>query len=204
MEQTEELKTPRGGYDLGTWLGRNQAFTLVAGRCSAALAECLIEIKESKRYRALENTWEDFCKNRLGLSRATADRVILQYRRLGSTYSKLSSFVRIKPSEYQTIAEAVTEDGLSYGGQIIPFDTEHVPQLTQALAALQRQYAPELAPAATYSQMLARAEHLLQSALAVFEQLQALDLDEDGRLRLVVAAEEGRDRLERIRLTTTL
>ncbi len=204
MEQTEQSKTPAGGFDLGTWLGRNQAFTLVAGRCSAALAECLIEIKETKRYRALEDTWEDFCSQRLGVSRATADRVVRQYRRLGSTFSKLSSFVRIKPSEYQIIADAVTEDGLSYGGEIIPLDAEHAPKLAEALEALQRQYAPQPSAAQSAGDTLAKAERLLEAALATFDQLQATDLDDDGRLRLVVAAEEGRDHLERIRASTTI
>src|ERR1017187_4311656 len=108
----EAIQTTVGGFDLGTWLGRNQAFTLMAGRCSAALAECLIEIKDSKRYLAVEDTWEGFCVNRLGISRATADRIIRQYKDPGAGYSKLNSFVKIKPAEYRLIAAAVTEDGL--------------------------------------------------------------------------------------------
>ena len=33
--------------DLGIWLGRKQAFSVVAGRCSAADAECLRQIRDS-------------------------------------------------------------------------------------------------------------------------------------------------------------
>jgi len=46
------------GMDLGTWLGRRQAFSIVAGRCSAADAQCLRELRESKRYKGLGLTWE--------------------------------------------------------------------------------------------------------------------------------------------------
>jgi hypothetical protein len=32
--------------EVGTWLGRRQAFSIVAGRCSAADAQCLRELCE--------------------------------------------------------------------------------------------------------------------------------------------------------------
>ena len=94
-------------------MGRNQAFGFVAGRCSAAFAECLIEIKQHKLYLAMDDTWDTFCENHLGMSRATADRIIRQCRQLGAGYSKLNSYVKIKPSEFRLIADKVTEDGLS-------------------------------------------------------------------------------------------
>jgi hypothetical protein len=205
MEQiAETFKTPAAGFDLGTWLGRNQAFSLVAGRCSTALAECLLEIKENKRYLALEDTWEAFCEHRLGMSRATADRIVRQYRQMGAGFAKLNSFVRIKPSEYRLIAEAVTEDGLLFDGEIIPLDVEHTPQLAQALQALHRENTPEPAPADSAAQSFAKAERLLEATLAEFERLQAMDLDEDGRLHLVIALEGGRDHLDRLRDATIL
>ncbi|HUI80868.1 MAG TPA: hypothetical protein VLY24_23240 [Bryobacteraceae bacterium] len=39
---------PSQAFDLGTWLGRKQAFGLMAGKCSAADAECLRNIREQK------------------------------------------------------------------------------------------------------------------------------------------------------------
>lgn len=38
-------------YQLGTWMGRKQAFTSLAARCSAADAECLRQIREGRRSR---------------------------------------------------------------------------------------------------------------------------------------------------------
>jgi hypothetical protein len=36
-------------YQLGAWMGRKQAFASLAGRCSAADAECLRQARESNR-----------------------------------------------------------------------------------------------------------------------------------------------------------
>ena len=109
-------------------MGRRQAFALVAGRCSAADAEILVEIREKKHFRKIEATWEDFCVKRLGVSRSYVDRVIRQSRELGSNFAKLSSFTRIKPAEYRQIASAVTDVGLSYGGEVIALGPENAPK----------------------------------------------------------------------------
>jgi len=106
-------------FDLGAWLGRKQAFTLIAGRCSAATVVCLRKIREGKRYRALGLTWEEFCRQRAGVSRAFADKVIQQLEQLGPAYFELSSVTRITPDQFRQIADAVTEEGLSYAGEPI-------------------------------------------------------------------------------------
>jgi len=197
----EPIKTNFGGLDLGTWLGRNQAFGVVAGRCSTAFAECLIEIKDRK---LTDDTWEGFCVNRIGISRATADRIIRQYKQLGAGYSKLNSYVKIKPAEYRLIAAAVTEDGLSYNGETIPIEPGNTPQLARAVEALRGESAPEPPPADLTEQAFAKAEKALQTVIAEFSRLQTMNLDEEGRLRLVIAVESGRDSLEQIRLSTAL
>ena len=42
----QEKKIDRA-FDLGTWLGRRQAFSVVAGRCSAADAQCVAHSGET-------------------------------------------------------------------------------------------------------------------------------------------------------------
>jgi len=44
--------------EVGEWLGRRQAFAMVAGRCSAADVQCLRELRESKKYKLLGLSWE--------------------------------------------------------------------------------------------------------------------------------------------------
>src|SRR5208283_5213924 len=113
MEQT---KTTEDVFDLGTQLGRKQAFGLIASRCSAAEIECLIEARESKLYLTVESTWEAYCQNRVGISRSTAERLIRQYQQQGPNLARLNSFTRIKPAEYRLFAAAVTDEGLAYNG----------------------------------------------------------------------------------------
>jgi hypothetical protein len=84
MEQ--QSTTIDEAFDVGTWVGRKQAFALVAGRCSAADAEILFEIREKKLFRTMEKTWEDFCVKRLGCGRSYADRVIRQFKDLGPIF----------------------------------------------------------------------------------------------------------------------
>ena len=123
-------------FDLGAWLGRKQAFTLIAGRCSAATVVCLRKIREGKRYRALGLTWEEFCRQRAGVSRAFADKVIQQLETLGPLYFELSSVTRITPDHFRQIAEAVTDEGLSYAGETIEIIPENAPMLAQAIEIL--------------------------------------------------------------------
>ena len=116
----------------------------------------------------------------------------------------MNNFKRIKPADYLRIASAVTDEGLSYGGEIIPLEAGHAAELGQAIDALRRESVPELASVDPSERAFAKAEKSLQAALAEFERLQAMTLGEDDRLRLVVAVEAGRDHLDRIRLSTAL
>src|ERR1035437_8428506 len=133
--KTEENQT-QDMFDLGAWLGRKQAFTLIAGRCSAATVVCLRKIREGKRYRALGLNWDEFCRQRAGVSRAFADKVIQQLETLGPDYYELSAVTRITPDAFRHIAEAVTDEGLSYAGEAIEIIPENAPRLARAIEIL--------------------------------------------------------------------
>jgi len=130
-------------FDVGTSMGRRQAFSLVAGRCSAPDAEILFEIREQKLFRTMEQTWEGFSAKRLGMSRSCVDRVIRQFKELGPDFSKLSCFTRIEPAEYRPTAAAVTANGLACGGEVIALEPENAPKLAEAVETLRR---PDTAP----------------------------------------------------------
>jgi hypothetical protein len=102
--------------DLGIWLGRKQAFSALAGRCSAADAECLREIRESKSYRSLDLTWDQFCKDKVGVTRPVVDKTIRQLEEFGPAFFQLASILRITADEYRLIAGSVADDSLLYGG----------------------------------------------------------------------------------------
>ena len=187
-------------FDLGAWLGRKQAFTLLAGRCSAATVVCLRKIREGKRYRALGLTWEEFCRQRAGVSRAFADKVIQQLEELGPAYFELSSVTRITPDQFRQIADAVTEEGLSYAGEPIEIIPENAPMLAQAIEILTSAPADEFAPEPP-DRTLARAERSMRSALADLERLAAMPLDIAAQEELSLTLLAARNTLERISLS---
>jgi hypothetical protein len=187
-------------FDLGAWLGRKQAFTLIAGRCSAATVVCLRKIREGKRYRALGLTWEEFCRQRAGVSRAWADKVIQQLEQLGPPWFELSSVTRITPDQFRQIADAVTDEGLSYAGDTIEIIPENAPMLAQAIEILTSPPADEFVPEPP-DRTLARAERSIRSALADLERLAAMRLDTADQEKLSITLAAARDTLERISLS---
>jgi hypothetical protein len=189
-------------FDVGTWVGRRQAFALIAGRCSAADAEILFEIREKKLFRTIEQTWEDFCARRLGMTRSYVDRVIRQFQQLGPNLYKLSCFTRIKPAEYNLIGGALTGEGLAYGGEVIALEPENAPQLAEAVEALRRDSVQEADPGDLAEQSLDKADRAMKSAIAELHRLQAMTLDDARRLKLLIVVESCRDQLDLIRLST--
>jgi hypothetical protein len=72
------------------WVGRQQAFALIASKCSATQAHALKEIKESRAFEQLGLTWEEFCLQHVGLRRERADALIHQFDEFGEDYFRLS------------------------------------------------------------------------------------------------------------------
>ena len=177
-------------YDLGTWIGRKQTLAALAGRCAAADAECLRQVRNRKSYRALKMTWEQFCKQRIGISRAGADRIIQRLEEFGPNYFVLAQATGITPEQYRRIHPAVRDNALLLAGEAIPIEVENAPRLAAAVEELQRK--PEAAPAdATGAatnpeteQLFERAARGAKAALANFELLLELKLQGPGKTRL--------------------
>ena len=180
-------------FDLGTWLGRRQAFSMVAGRCSAADAQCLHDIREKKQYRALGMNWETFCKEHAGISRAQADKVIRQLEEFSSTYFLLASVTGITPAEYRSISGAVSEQGLLHAGETISIVPENAPRLTAAIHDLRKR---DEGPAVKSCQpSFEKAERLMKQILQELERLQAVSLTIKDKLRLQSVLGYGLDRI---------
>ena len=126
-------------YQLGAWMGRKQAFASLAGRCSAADAECLRQIRERKRYRALKLNWEQFCKQHVGVSYMTVDKIIRRLEEFGPAYFFLTQATGITDREYREISSAVRDQKLLHAGEEIPIDAENAPKLAAAVEALKQQ-----------------------------------------------------------------
>jgi hypothetical protein len=202
--------------DLGIWLGRKQAFSAVAGRCSAADAECLRQIRESKAYRSLDLTWDQFCKEKVGVTRPVVDKMIRQLEEFGPAFFQLSSILRITADDYRLIAGSVAEDGIVYDGEKIAIDVENTSRLAQAVDALRTQaalpapvsQAPEdCEPAGGEASgdgnpEFARIERMLFSAINGLTRLSAGKLDTGRRLEIQACVLMARDQLDVIALST--
>src|SRR5689334_9380805 len=111
--------------DLGRWLGRHEAFGLVAGRCSAAEVESLRRIRDGQLYLETSKNWEEFCVEQLQSSRRKVDKEIRLLKEFGPAYFQLSQLTRISPEEYRAIQANVTTDGLQVDGELVVFRSEN-------------------------------------------------------------------------------
>ena len=190
--------------ELGTWLGRKQAFAELAGRCSAADAECLRQVRDRKMYRSLKMTWREFCKQRLGISRSTADLAIQHLEEFGPAYFILAQATGITPTEYRRISGAVRGQALLHAGEAIPINAENAPRLAAAVEALRRAPAvgedatvdasdeAAVAEARTQAEIeraFERAARAAKVALAQFQRL--VEMHREGRSRRRLIGELG-------------
>jgi hypothetical protein len=192
-----EEKNIENVLNLGTLLGRKQALGMIATRCTTAEIECLIQVHDNKLYLAVDFTWEDYCK-RLGLSRRTAERLMQQYKQYGPNLARLNSFTPIKSSEYRLFAATVTDEGLLHNGETIPLEPENSLRLSQVVEAIRQE--SEAEPADPAARAFDKAEKALKSAVTEFGRLQAMNLDEASRIKLVLAIEQARNQLDLIHM----
>ena len=152
-------------------LGQREAFGLVAGRCSAAEATCLRDLREGKQYLAMSETWEDFCLQHLHMARTSADRIIRLLDEFGPGYFELAQLVRIPPDAYRSIAPAMKDGLLHVDGEDIALIPENAAKVAAAVAAL-REKMPQ--PAVSPKALDKRLAPLKRRATEVFEELREI------------------------------
>ena len=124
--------------DLGVALGQTHAFGLIAGRCSGAQAEALRHLREGRLYRRLTETWDEFCRGYLQISKTEADRTIRLLEEFGPSYFDVSQLTRISPETYRAIAPAIQDGVLHFRGESIPLNPEHSRRVGAAVAEMRR------------------------------------------------------------------
>src|SRR5215831_14936619 len=129
--------------DLDRWLGRREAFALIAGRCSAAEVESLRRIRDEKLYRGRARTWEEFCSQHLGMSRRNVDRNLRYLEEFGPSYFHLSQLMHVTPEEYRAIAPQVGEDGVRLDGNVIALLPENSDKVAAAVGELLKSHRPK-------------------------------------------------------------
>ena len=140
--QLEVLNSPvedETPFELGQWMGRRQAFALIAGKTAAADVECLRRIRDGNLFRAKGVDWAEFCQKYAGVTSSYANRLIRQYEEFGPNYFDLSRIMRISADSYRKIAEAVGDDGIVFGGETIAISPENSDKIAEAVKALREQ-----------------------------------------------------------------
>jgi hypothetical protein len=137
--------------ELGAWLGRGQAFGMVANQCSAAHAECLRNIRESGSYKSLGLTWEEFCPTYTGLTRPRVDVLIQNLEEFGATYFRLSEIVRISPESYRQMVPKIEGEQLDIGGEMVSIVPENAVRIRQAVRQMRAQLQQARQQAETFS-----------------------------------------------------
>jgi hypothetical protein len=186
--------------EVGTWLGRRQAFSIVAGRCSAADAQSLRALRESKKYKSMGLTWEECCKQRAGIHRSSAEAIIRNLEEFGPDYFVIAQVTGITAKQYRLIQGSVRNHALVHAGEEIPVTVENAPRLITAVDVLRRGAAEAPAPpagtAAEAALQFAKAERAMRSALAELDKLRLMPLDIGGRMRLQSAIGEAAGKLK--------
>jgi hypothetical protein len=131
-----EDETP---FELGQWMGRRQAFALIAGKTAAADVECLRRIRDGNLFRAKRVDWAGFCEQYAGVTSSYANRLIRQFEEFGPNYFDLSKIVRISAESYRKISQSVGDDGIAFGDEKIAISPENSDKIADAVKALREQ-----------------------------------------------------------------
>ncbi|MGD0778346.1 MAG: hypothetical protein ABSC05_36660 [Candidatus Solibacter sp.] len=189
----ENPQTPEAMMNLGAWLGRHQAFGLIANRCSAADAECLKAIRDGGEYKQLGLTWEQFCVKHAGVSRVHAERQIHCLEEFGGNFFRFAEVMPITPATYRLIAGAVSDEGLECNGERIPLARENRDKVAAAVTAMRARPKPKAGPGAELGSFRKRLDVLLTTAHGIANH-------PDRRLDLIGLLEAGGQSLQRLAL----
>jgi hypothetical protein len=173
-------------YELGQWIGRKQAFSLVAGKTAAADVECLRYIREKKLYQAKGVDWTEFCKQYVGVTRSYADRLIRELEGLGPNYFNLSQIVRISADVYRKISPAVSDDGIAFGDETIVISPENSERLVEAVNELRAAI-----PAKEVETGIGPARKRLQAGIAALNLAVKSGLSDEERQELAQTVSAG-------------
>ena len=83
-------------------------------------------------------TWDEFCRERMGISRVTAEKTIRYLEEFGPTYFMLAQATGITPGEYRRIQGSVHGQALLHAGEEIPIEAENAGRLAVAIGELRR------------------------------------------------------------------
>src|SRR5262249_14256959 len=177
--------------DLVQWIGRKQAFSLIAAKTTAAEVECLRRIRDGEMFRAVALDWSEFCQKYVGVSSSYANRLIRQLEEFGPNYFDLSRIMRISPESYRQIAGSVSDGSIALGGERIAITPENTGKIAEAVKTLREQQ-PVADPKEKPPKLgVAALRKRLQVCIADMNQVLQRGLDDSQRDELADAVSAG-------------
>jgi hypothetical protein len=183
-------RSKAGALDLGAWLGRHQAFGMIASRCSAADAECLKTIRDRELYKELGLTWRQFLAKYVGASRTYVEKQIHCWEEFGPNYHRFVEAMPLSPETYRLLQSSVTDDGLQHNGEVIPLTRENRAKLA-AVVKEKRAAAKPTAPGPPMSGV----QECMQ---ALIQEVRGLSSVPDRRVDLIMFLERGSSELKQM------
>jgi hypothetical protein len=136
VHQKEE--TMIDNFDVGRLLGRREALSAIAGRCTAAEAAQLREIRDRKLYLGRAADWAEFCVRDLHMSKDSANRLIRNLEEFGPNYFVLAQLTQVSPTTYRAIAPSIHDEKLHHNGEAIALIPENADKVAAAVADLRK------------------------------------------------------------------
>ena len=187
-DESNQQKSNETMLNLGAWLGRNQAFGLIAARSSAAAAECMKAIKDAGEYKQLGITWDEVCTKYLGASRTYVEKQIRLFEEFGPGYHRFHEVMPISPETYRLIEASVADDGLQHNGERIAITRENRGRLS---AAVNETRANTRKGGSAIGSLRKRLDVLLNDSTGAANQAHC-------RLELIAFLEDGSENLRRL------
>ncbi len=184
MNEIAMIEAAQPDVNLARWMGRREAFNLVAGACTAADIDILRAIRDDKSYRSLGVNWADFCIHHVRVNRRTVDRSIANLNEFGPSFFLVTQMAYISAADYRRIARHVSSDAISVDGTMVALLPENRDAVSQAVTELLRRLEaeqPKPIPAA-FDSLLKRCRNVADALGAVES-----DLDLDQRAALAEA-----------------
>jgi hypothetical protein len=182
LKQESNEPTPIDGIEFGMMIGQRQTFSLVAGKCTAAEADCMKKTRDRKLYRGFAKNWEECCTLHFGMSRANAERLIGLLEEFGPAYFEVSQLTRISPETFRAMAPSIHDQALHHNGEAIALLPENATRVASVVATY-RKAAPAPRPRTMDARLDALEQHC-NRLLGEFEELSGAWRDTPGRMML--------------------
>jgi hypothetical protein len=195
----QKSKEPkRDALEFGKMLGRHQTFSLVAGKCTTAHAECLKKTRDQKLYLGFAKSWDECCTKHIGMSRANAERVIGLLEEFGPAYFEVAQLTRVSPETFRQLAPSIRDGTLRHRGEAIALIPENAARVALVVSEHRKAAAqPRTGDAGADTRLEALEAHCNQ----LLEEFEKLSRDwRDSRHHIPLSAVLARTRSELDRL----